>query len=77
MRFCAIRLFEPLQWDRALYLPPFAGSQAARMSEGGNGWGGRFLPGVPGLHLVEAGKTLYGLAKPRQLKRAESTLAPA
>ena len=70
-------LFEPLLWDRALYLPPFAGRKLARMSEGWERLGRRFLPGVAGVHLVEAGKTLYGLAKPRQLKRAESTLAPA
>jgi len=70
-------LFEPLHWDRALYLPPFGGRRLARMSAGWERLGRRLLPGVAGVHLVEAGKSIYGVVPPRKLKRAESTLAPA
>ncbi len=70
-------LFEPLQWDRALYMPPFGGRKLARMSAGWERLGRRLLPGVAGVHLVEAGKSLYGLAKPRKFKRAEPALARA
>jgi SAM-dependent methyltransferase len=70
-------LFEPLQWDRALYLPPFSGRRLARMGAGWERLGRRILPGIAGVHLVEAGKSLYALAKPRKLKRAESALARA
>ena len=70
-------LFEPLQWDRALYMPPFSGRKLARTSAGWERLGRRFLPGVAGVHLVEAGKSLYGVATARKLKRAEPTLARA
>lgn len=70
-------LFEPLHWDRALYLPPFGGRRLARMSAGWERLGRRLLPGVAGVHLVEAGKSIYGVVTPRKLKRAKSTLAPA
>jgi SAM-dependent methyltransferase len=70
-------LFEPLQWDRALYMPPFSGRKLARMSAGWERLGRRFLPGIAGVHLVESGKSLYGMATSRKLKRAEPTLARA
>ncbi len=70
-------LFEPLQWDRALYVPPFSGRKLARTSAGWERLGRRFLPGIAGVHLVEAGKSLYGLAKPHKYKRAETALARA
>ena len=70
-------LFEPLHWDRALYMPPFSGRKLARMSAGWERLGRRFLPGVAGVHLVEAGKSLYGVATARKLKRTEPTLARA
>src|SRR4029079_4728513 len=55
-------LFEPLRWDRALYLPPLRGRGVVRS---GNAWERilrRMLPGLSGVHLVEAGKSLYGAA---------------
>jgi SAM-dependent methyltransferase len=70
-------LFEPLQWDRALYMPPFSGRKLARTSAGWERLGRRLLPGVAGVHLVEAGKSLYGVAPSRKFKRAEPTLARA
>ncbi|HUO89253.1 MAG TPA: methyltransferase domain-containing protein [Rhizomicrobium sp.] len=53
-------LFEPLVWDRALYLPPFRGR---RLVGTGNGWDRllrRLFPALSGVHLVEAAKTFYG-----------------
>jgi SAM-dependent methyltransferase len=53
-------LFEPLRWDRALYLPPLRGRRLVRT---GNAWERilrRLMPGLSGVHLVEAGKSLYG-----------------
>jgi SAM-dependent methyltransferase len=53
-------LFEPLRWDRALYLPPLHGRRLVRS---GNAWERilrRLLPRLSGVHLVEAGKSFYG-----------------
>ncbi len=69
-------LFEPLRWDRALYLPPFR----RRSARPGLGWerlGRRFLPGVSGVHLVEATKSLYAIAPKHKLRHADATLARA
>jgi SAM-dependent methyltransferase len=55
-------LFEPLRWDRALYLPPLRGRSLVRT---GNAWERilrRLLPRLSGVHLVEAGKSFYGTA---------------
>jgi SAM-dependent methyltransferase len=52
-------LFEPLSWQRALYMPP-----AARPRHKPAFWervGGRFFPGLAGVHIVEVKKTLYGV----------------
>jgi hypothetical protein len=35
------------------------------------------MPGVAGVHLVEASKTLYGVARQGLLKRSESKLVRA
>jgi SAM-dependent methyltransferase len=53
-------LFEPLGWDRALYFPPLRSRSLVRS---GNAWERilrRLLPALSGVHLVEAGKSLYG-----------------
>ena len=52
-------LFVPTQWSRALYVPPF---NARPLIGTGAAWerlGQRFLPGLGGVHLVEATKSLY------------------
>lgn len=61
-------LFEPLKWDRALYVPPF---RSRRLVRTGNGWERllrRLFPALSGVHLVEAGKSLYGGAPERIVK---------
>jgi SAM-dependent methyltransferase len=55
-------LFEPLRWSRALYAPPFES-----VTSSGTGWekmGSRLFPGVGGVHVVEAAKSLYAAATP-------------
>jgi SAM-dependent methyltransferase len=57
-------LFEPLAWDRALYVPPI---QSRALIGTGAGWeklGGRFFPGLAGVHLVEMTKSLYAPVTP-------------
>ncbi len=55
-------LFEPVRWGRALYAPPFES-----VTRSGTGWekmGARLFPGVGGVHVVEAAKSLYAAATP-------------
>jgi SAM-dependent methyltransferase len=55
-------LFEPGRWARALYAPPFK-----TVTRNGAGWekvGAKLFPGVGGVHVVEAAKSLYAAATP-------------
>jgi SAM-dependent methyltransferase len=55
-------LFAPCRWERALYAPPLES-----VTGSGAGWeklGGRLFPGIGGVHLVEAAKSLYAAATP-------------
>ena len=52
-------LFEPVAWDRALYLPPFRGRRLIRTGAGWDRVLRRLFPALAGVHLVEATKTLY------------------
>jgi SAM-dependent methyltransferase len=55
-------LFEPATWDRALYVPPFRGRRLVRTGMGWDRVLRKLVPGLAGVHLVEAGKTFYGAA---------------
>src|SRR6187551_2364791 len=49
--------FESTRWSRALYAPPFES-----VTRTGTGWekmGTRLFPGIGGVHVVEAAKSLY------------------
>lgn len=70
-------LFEPLIWDTALYIPPFGGGRLGRMERGWERMGRRLLPGLAGVHLVEAKKTLYGITPVRRLKQGEAQFVGA
>jgi len=71
-------LFEPLRWERALYVPPFSGRSLAQFGNGIERLGRRFLPGLAGVHLVEASKSLYGTAAATKARhRKEVALRPA
>ena len=55
-------LLEPVRWGRALYAPPFAS-----ITRSGSGWekmGAKLFPGLGGVHVVEAAKSLYAAATP-------------
>ncbi|MEJ0040761.1 MAG: methyltransferase domain-containing protein [Rhizomicrobium sp.] len=69
-------LFEPLAWDRALYMPPFRGRRLVRTGLGWDRVLKRIAPGIAGVHLVEAGKTFYGAA-PVRVGKTVSQWAPA
>ncbi len=57
-------MFVPEQWQRALYAPPVGIGALARSGTGWERFGARFLPGLGGVHLVEASKSLYAPATP-------------
>ena len=59
-RLLRAALFEPLNWSRALYVPPFHGRRLARTGEGWDRLLRRLFPALSGVHIVEAGKTVYG-----------------
>jgi SAM-dependent methyltransferase len=69
-------LFEPVRWDRALYVPPFRGRRLVRTGMGWDRVLRKLVPGLAGVHLVEAGKTFYGAA-PIGVGRAVPKWSPA
>lgn len=69
-------LFEPLTWDRALHLPPHLIGRP-RTVLWREGVSRRLFSCFAGVHLVEAGKTLYGVAPLREVKKAQSVLVGA
>ena len=70
-------LFVPEQWQRALYAPPLV-NRAARSGTGWERFGARFFPGLGGVHIVEAGKSLYAPATPAPARLpARALLKPA
>jgi SAM-dependent methyltransferase len=57
-------MFVPEQWDSALFFPPVKSRQLVR---GGRNWesvGRRIWPGLAGVHMVDASKSLYALVPP-------------
>ena len=51
-------LFEIVEWDTALFIPPF-GWRAPRIGRNWERLGHRFWPRLSGVHIVEAKKTIY------------------
>ncbi len=70
-------MFEPLTWDRALYVPPLNGRRLARSGVGWERIGRRLWPGMAGVHLVEASKSLYALTPASAIRNPEPLLARA
>jgi SAM-dependent methyltransferase len=65
-------MFEPMRWERALYAPPFGPLRA-------HGWesiGTRLFPRIGGVHVVEAGKSLYAPVGPGKVVAARAALKP-
>ena len=55
-------LFHPSRWERGLYAPPMSS-----LTGSGASWeafGARMFPGMGGVHVVEATKSLYAAAAP-------------
>lgn len=69
-------LFEPLLWNRGLYVPPFHGRRLVRTGMGWDRVLRRMAPALAGVHIVEAGKTFYG-AVPMKVARTSPQWAPA
>jgi SAM-dependent methyltransferase len=70
-------LFVPERWDSALLAPPL---KSSRFLGRGIGWeriGRRLWPGLAGVHMVEATKSLYAVAPPIAVKQKERALASA
>jgi SAM-dependent methyltransferase len=66
-------LFEPGHWERALHAPPFT-----TLTGSGAGWeriGGRLFPGIGGVHVAEATKSLYAAAPQKKLPKAAKKAA--
>jgi SAM-dependent methyltransferase len=57
-------LFEPLSWDRALHVPPLQSRGVIGTGASWEKFGGRFLPRLGGVHMVEATKSLYAPVGP-------------
>jgi SAM-dependent methyltransferase len=55
-------LFEPGRWTHALYAPPLKHRALVRSGLGWERVGARLFPGIGGVHMVEAGKSLYAPA---------------
>jgi len=70
-------LFVPERWDCALLFPP---ARSRRLVRSGTAWermGRRLWPGLAGVHLIEASKTLYGAPNLVTAAQRKQTLAGA
>jgi SAM-dependent methyltransferase len=71
-------LFAPEHWHRALYAPPVASRILTGSGAGWERFGGRLLPGLGGVHIVEAGKSLYAPVAPAPVRvKSPAVLKPA
>jgi SAM-dependent methyltransferase len=70
-------LFEPRRWQRALYAPPFG---ARLIAANGRHWekaGSLLFPALGGVHVVEAGKTIYAATPLPVAEAVVSAAVPA
>jgi SAM-dependent methyltransferase len=70
-------MFEPLHWDRALFGPPLRDRKFIGSGTGWERFGRRMWPGLAGVHLVEATKSLYAPVAIKAKKVPEPILARA
>jgi SAM-dependent methyltransferase len=70
-------MFVPERWDSALLLPPLRSRRFIRSGSGWERFGRRIWPGLAGVHLADASKSLYALAPRADVLRAHPTLANA
>lgn len=69
-------MFVPEHWDSALYFPPLRPKRLMRMGMGWDQVGRRFWPGLAGVHIVEASKSLYALVPPAKFRLARRVMMP-
>jgi SAM-dependent methyltransferase len=70
-------LFVPERWDSALLAPPL---RSRRLLGRGISWeraGRRIWPGLAGVHILEATKSLYAIPPPIPVKQSQHGLASA
>ena len=72
-------MFEVTGWDHALFPPPFNAKALIGTGAGWERFGRRVFPGLGGVHVVEATKSLYAPVGPTPLPRGAqpSRLTPA
>lgn len=70
-------LFVPERWDCALLFPPSKNRKLARSGMAWERFGRRLWPGLAGVHLVEASKTLYGAPQLAPAAKRKHALAGA
>jgi hypothetical protein len=57
-------MFVPEQWQQALYAPPIVSRALVSSGTGWERFGARIFPGLGGVHIAEASKSLYAPATP-------------
>ncbi len=70
-------MFVPEQWQRALYAPPMQSRAIARSGAGWERIGSRFFFGLGGVHIADAGKSLYAPARPAPVTPAPARVVPS
>jgi SAM-dependent methyltransferase len=65
-------MFVPEQWQQALYAPPIASKALVSSGTGWEKFGARLLPALGGVHIAEAGKSLYAPATPARSRTRTS-----
>ena len=70
-------MFAPERWDSALYFPPLRSRRLVRSGVAWERLGRACWPRLAGVHIVEAGKSLYALATPEKVRMRKRVLATA
>ena len=69
-------MFDPLDWEQALYMPPFNWPVLLRSAVAWERVGTVLWPGFCGVNIVEATKQIYGATPERDMKAARGRLYP-
>ncbi len=69
-------MFTPLDWEQALYMPPFNWPILLRSAVAWERVGTVLWPGFCGVNIVEATKQIYGATPERGLERARGKFYP-
>jgi hypothetical protein len=69
-------MFTPLDWDHALYMPPFNWPILLRGAIAWERMGAIFWPGFCGVNIVEATKQIYAASPERKREKVRGKLYP-